>query len=76
LPSEATYFVNIDITPLGEPDDVEFALRLVNRFGVAGIPVSAFYPSGNVHNVIRFCFAKNDETLDKALSRLANVPVE
>jgi N-succinyldiaminopimelate aminotransferase len=76
LPSEATYFVNIDITPLGETDDVEFALRLVNRFGVAGIPVSAFYPSGDVHNVIRFCFAKNDETLDKALSRLANVPVD
>lgn len=75
LPSEGTYFLNIDITSSGETDDVDYALRLVKDFGVAGIPVSAFYPGGEVRNIIRFCFAKNDATLDEALSRLASVPM-
>ena len=74
LPSEGTYFLNIDITPLKETDDVDFALRLVNDFGIAGIPVSVFYyPGGEVRSIIRFCFAKNDATLDEALKRLAGV---
>lgn len=70
LPSAGTYFVNIDITPLGLGDDEAFCQALVTRQGVAAIPVSAFYASGSVRNVVRFCFAKKDATLDAALERL------
>ncbi|RVU13828.1 aminotransferase [Methylobacterium oryzihabitans] len=72
LPSAGTYFLNIDIAPLGESDDVAFCERLVRRHGVAAIPVSAFYAEGGVRNVVRFCFAKRDDTLDRALDRLAD----
>lgn len=71
IPSQGTYFVNIDIAPLGETDDVAFCRRLVMDHGVAAIPVSAFYAQGAVKNVVRFCFAKRDETLDAGLERLA-----
>ena len=73
IPSQATYFLNIDIAPLGETDDFAFAKRLVLDHGVATIPVSAFYAEGAVKNVVRFCFAKRDATLDAALERLAGV---
>jgi N-succinyldiaminopimelate aminotransferase len=73
LPSEATYFLNIDIAPLGEADDAAFCRRLVVDHGVAAIPVSAFYAGGAVKNLVRFCFAKRDATLDAALERLAGV---
>ena len=71
LPSAGTYFLNVDIAPLGESDDVDFCRRLVTENGVAAIPVSAFYAEGAVRNVARFCFAKRDATLDAALERLA-----
>jgi aspartate/methionine/tyrosine aminotransferase len=71
LPGSGTYFLNIDIAPLGETDDVAFCERLVTRQGVAAIPVSAFYASGAVTSVVRFCFAKRDATLYAALERLA-----
>jgi aspartate/methionine/tyrosine aminotransferase len=70
IPSQGTYFVNIDIAPLGETDDVAFCRRLVMEHGVAAIPVSAFYAEGAVKNVVRFCFAKKDSTLDAGLERL------
>lgn len=73
IPSQGTYFLNIDITPLGETDDVAFCRRLVMEHGVAAIPVSAFYAEGAVKNVVRFCFAKKDSTLDAGLERLADV---
>ncbi|MCB5174842.1 aminotransferase [Microvirga lenta] len=73
IPSQGTYFLNIDIAPLGETDDVAFCRRLVMNHGVAAIPVSAFYAQGAVKNVVRFCFAKKDETLDAGLERLAGV---
>jgi len=71
LPSAGTYFLNLDIAPLGESDDVDFCRRLVTESGVAAIPVSAFYAEGAVRTVVRFCFAKRDATLDAALERLA-----
>ena len=72
LPSQGTYFVNIDIAPLGRADDVKFCTDLVSAHGVAAIPVSAFYARDPVKTVVRFCFAKSDATLDAALERLAN----
>ena len=73
IPSQGTYFLNIDISRLGEVDDEAFCRRLVVDHGVAAIPVSAFYAEGVVRNVVRFCFAKRDATLDAALDRLAGV---
>lgn len=73
LPAAGTYFLNVDIAPLGFADDVAFCDRLVRRHGVAAIPVSAFYARDPVRHVVRFCFAKRDETLDAALDRLSGV---
>ncbi len=70
LPSAGTYFLNLDIAPLGESDDVAFCELLVRRHGVAAIPVSAFYAHRPVRTIVRFCFAKHDDTLDRALERL------
>ena len=72
LLSVGTYFLNVDIAPLGESDDVDFCRRLVMENGVAAIPVSAFYAEGAVKTVVRFCFAKRDTTLDAALERLSD----
>ena len=71
LPSEGTYFLNVDIANLNRGTDVDFCTWLVKNHGVAAIPVSAFYADGAVSNVVRFCFAKQDATLDAALDRLA-----
>ena len=70
LPSSGTYFVNVDLVPLGETNDVTFCERLVREIGVAAIPVSAFYAEDAVTTVARFCFSKTDATLDAALDRL------
>jgi aspartate/methionine/tyrosine aminotransferase len=74
LPSEATYFLNIDIGPFAEADDFAFCQRLVVDHGVAAIPVSAFYPDASVRSLVRLCFAKADATLDAALDRMRGVP--
>ncbi len=73
LPSAGTYFLNIDIAPLGFSDDVAFCDALVRRHGVAAIPVSAFYDADPVRHIVRLCFAKSDATLDAALDRLGDV---
>lgn len=71
IPSQGTYFLNIDISGLGEKDDFAFCQRLVREHKVAAIPVSAFYAQNAVKTVVRLCFAKKDETLDEGLARLA-----
>lgn len=72
LDAQGTYFLNVDLTPLGlNEDDESFCKRLVVEHGVAAIPVSAFYAQDHVRSVVRFCFAKHDATLDAALERLA-----
>jgi len=69
--SAGTYFLNLDISALGETDDVAFCQRLVVEHGVAAIPISAFYEADPVRTVVRLCFAKRDETVQTAISRLA-----
>ena len=72
LPSEGTYFLSLDLAASGVAlDDVTFCDRLVGEFGVAAIPVSAFYAEDPVTTIVRLCFAKRDETLDAAAERLA-----
>ena len=73
LPSAATYFINVDLASAGITDDVAFCKTLVGDHGVAAIPVSAFYAETPVTSVVRFCFAKKDETLNGALDRLVRV---
>jgi len=71
LPSEGTYFLNVDLAASGlNLDDETFCLRAVKEAGVAAIPVSAFYAEDPVRTVVRLCFAKNDDTLDAAVERL------
>lgn len=72
LPSQGTYFLNVDLKPLGlNETDEAFCKRLVADYKVAAIPVSAFYEEEPVTSVVRFCFAKKDETIDGALERLS-----
>ena len=70
--SQATYFLTVDLPGSGVDEaDRAFALRAVTQAGVAAIPVSAFYETEAVTRVLRLCFAKTDEVLDEAATRLA-----
>ena len=70
LPCEGTYFQCVKYSAISDEGDRAFVERLTREHGVAAIPVSAFYPGGDDHGVIRFCFAKSASTLEKALERL------
>jgi methionine aminotransferase len=70
LPCEGTYFQCVKYSAISDEADRAFVERLTREHGVAAIPVSAFYPGGDDHGVIRFCFAKSASTLEKALERL------
>jgi N-succinyldiaminopimelate aminotransferase len=69
---EGSYFVSADFRPLGfAGDDAAFCRHIITEAGVAAIPVSAFYESGDVRHLARFCFCKREEVLREALDRLA-----
>ncbi len=71
--SQGTYFLTVDLSPLGlNETDEAFCKRIVTDYKVAAIPVSAFYEEEPVTSVVRFCFAKKDQTLDTALERLSD----
>jgi aspartate/methionine/tyrosine aminotransferase len=71
LPCAGSYFIIADIRPLGtNEDDAEFCQRLTVEAGVAAVPVSAFFEGGDIRHYARFCFAKRDDTLEEAISRL------
>ena len=76
-PSEGSYFQCVDISALSVPErhlpEGDFCQWLTREIGVAAIPLSAFYGDGFDQRVIRFCFAKKDETLNMALGRLAKL---
>jgi methionine aminotransferase len=73
LPSEGTYFQCVDISGISDLREDEFCKWLTAEVGVAAIPLSAFYGGGFDQQVVRFCFAKKDETLKTALERLAKL---
>jgi methionine aminotransferase len=73
LPCNGSYFQCVSYAHLSEEKDTEMAVRLVRDFGVASIPVSAFYTRHADHRVLRFCFAKKQETLEKAVERLVKL---
>lgn len=70
LPCEGTYFVLADYSALSDLPETEFAQKMIVDYGVAVIPVSVFYERPCEARVVRFCFAKKDETLRAALDRL------
>ncbi len=70
LPCHGTYFQLARYDAISDEADTEFARRLTVEHGVAAIPVSVFYPGGDDHRVVRFCFAKNEDTLAAAGQRL------
>lgn len=70
LPCYGSYFQLVKYSHLNQYPDTEFAMRLTREAGVACIPTSAFYTRGTDHKVLRFCFAKRQETLDDAVNRL------
>lgn len=70
LNSSGSYFITAKYSQLSDLPDHEFAIELTKKAGVTTIPVSAFYYNGDDNKVIRFCFAKKEETLEKAVERL------
>ena len=70
LHSEGTYFQTLDYSEITDENDVDFAVRLTKKCGVASIPVSVFYSDRKDDKLLRFCFAKNDKTLEEAARRL------
>ena len=70
IPSYGSYFECYSYKNISNENDKDFAIRLIKEYGVATIPVSAFYQDKTDHGVIRFCFAKKDETLRAAAERL------
>jgi methionine aminotransferase len=73
LPADGTYFQCVKYEAISSMKEAEFAKWLTSEIKVAAIPVSAFYRDGQESGVVRFCFAKRDETLRLALERLAKV---
>jgi len=65
-PSKGTYFQLLDYSKISEEEDTELAKRLTIEHKVASIPVSVFYHNPIQNQVLRFCFAKEDETLKRA----------
>jgi len=73
LPCHGTYFQMLDYSAISHEPDVEFSRRLTMEHGVASIPPSVFYHHQDDHKVLRFCFAKKDETLEKAAEKLCEI---
>ena len=75
VPSGGTYFQLADYATVSDLPDVEFARWLTREAGVAAIPISVFSATPATGRVVRFCFAKNDATLDAAAERLSRFAV-
>ena len=73
LPSSGSYFESYRYDTISDEPDTVFAERLVREFGIAIVPMSAFYQKSTDHKVIRLCFAKVKETLDAAAACLQKV---
>jgi methionine transaminase len=73
LPSEGSFFQCVDMSEVSDLSEADFCQWLTKEIGVAAIPMSAFYGTGFDQRVVRFCFAKKEETLNLALTRLAKL---
>jgi methionine aminotransferase len=73
LPSEGSYFQTARFSSISTESDTVFVEKLVKEHGVAAIPFSAFYQDHFDQQIIRFCFAKDNETLEKAAQKLCQI---
>ncbi|MBU1054780.1 MAG: methionine aminotransferase [Proteobacteria bacterium] len=73
IPCKGTYFQMLDYSSISDEPDMDFAKRLTIEQGVASVPPSAFYNQHDDHKMLRFCFAKKDETLEKAAENLCRI---
>ena len=73
LPSYGSYFQVYDYSGISDERERDFAIRITREYGVAAIPVSAFYRDGTDHQTVRFCFAKKESTLETAVERLIKI---
>ncbi len=73
VPAAGSYFQILDYSAITNEKDTDFAVRLVKEFGIASVPVSVFYNHNDDHKQLRFCFAKENETLEKAAEKLLKV---
>ncbi len=73
LACSGSYFQLLDYSKISDEKDTEFAIRVTKEFGVAAIPISVFYKNPNDLKVLRFCFAKENETLAKAAMKLCEI---
>jgi methionine aminotransferase len=73
VPTKGTYFQLLDYSPISKENDVDFAKRLTTEYKLASIPISVFYNTKTDQHLLRFCFAKKEETLDKAIEILDKI---
>ena len=73
LPCRGSYFQLMDYSAITDEPDDSFAIRLTKERGVASIPTSPFLYTAAAPKVLRFCFAKKDETLRAAAERLSGL---
>ncbi len=73
VPCRGTYFQMLDYSSISDEPDTVFAKRITVEHGVASIPPSVFYHRNDDHKTLRFCFAKKDETLEKAAEKLCGI---
>jgi len=73
IPSYGTYFQLLDYSAISNEKEMDFAVRITKEYGVASVPVSPFYHNKQDNHVLRFCFAKTEETLKKAAEILCKI---
>jgi methionine aminotransferase len=73
MPSHGSYFQCYKYDRISDEADRDLSIRLTKDYGVASIPISAFYQAGKDDKVIRFCFCKKEETLYEAVERLSRI---
>src|SRR5207344_580478 len=73
LPCDGTYFQVVNYKNISTQNDVDFARELIVKHGVAAIPISVFHNDAADRHMLRFCFAKTDETLIAAAEKLNGI---
>jgi methionine aminotransferase len=73
VPASGTYFQLLDYSRISDEKEFDFAVRLTKEFGIASVPVSSFYHNQADNKALRFCFAKTEETLEKAAEVICRI---
>lgn len=73
VPAKGTYFQLLSYAGISDEREIDFAIRLTKEYGLASVPVSPFYHSGTDNKILRFCFAKQSETMEKAAKSICKI---